>query len=81
MNYQVRITIALKAGMLDPEAQAIRQALENIGFETESLKIARQFIVKFDAGDGADAERKAAAMCERILANPVIHTYTVEVLE
>ena len=80
MKYQVRITIALKKGMLDPEAKAIRQALLDIGFETESLKIARQFTVTFEAGDGADAERKATAMCERILANPVIHTYTVEVL-
>ncbi len=80
MKYRVRITVSLKKGMLDPEAKAIRQALENIGFETESLQIARQFIVAFEAGDGADAERKATSMCERILANPVIHTYNVEVL-
>ncbi len=79
MKYTVRITISLKEGMLDPEAQAIRQALANIGFQTESLRLARQFIVTFDAGDGADAERKAALMCERLLANAVIHTYTVEV--
>jgi len=68
VRYDVAITIGLKEGMLDPEARAIRHALVNPGFPTESLRTARLFRITLDASDAA--EREAAQMCERLLANP-----------
>ena len=79
MKFDVTITIALKEGMLDPEARAIRHALADLGFPTGDLRTARLFRVTLDASDAAAAEREARQMCERLLANPVIHHYTVEV--
>ncbi|RXE57386.1 phosphoribosylformylglycinamidine synthase [Methanoculleus taiwanensis] len=81
MKYDVTITIALKEGMLDPEARAIRHALANLGFETEALRTARLFRLTLDAPSAEDAAAEAEKMCERLLANPVIHHYTVEVAE
>jgi phosphoribosylformylglycinamidine (FGAM) synthase PurS component len=43
MKFDVTITIALKEGMLDPEASAIRNAITNLGYPTESLRTARLF--------------------------------------
>jgi phosphoribosylformylglycinamidine synthase subunit PurS len=80
MKYNVTITIALKAGMLDPEARAIQHALSNLGFSTEDLSTARLFKVTLDAADANAARIDAERMCERLLANPVIHHYTVEVM-
>lgn len=80
MEFKLRITISLKDGMLDPEARAIRHALQNLGFELSELKSARVFIVSIDAASASEAEKRAVQMCERLLANPVIHRYTVEVL-
>ncbi|MCQ8893715.1 MAG: phosphoribosylformylglycinamidine synthase subunit PurS [Methanolinea sp.] len=80
MKFLVRITISLKEGVLDPEASLIRRALENLGFQTEELKTARQFIVRFDADDELQARERAKTMCERLLANPVIQKYEIEVL-
>jgi len=77
----VRITISLKKGMLDPEARAIRHALENLGFATEALSTARVFLVTMEAASKAAAAAQAAKMCERLLANPVIHRYEIEVLK
>ncbi|MCK9278807.1 MAG: phosphoribosylformylglycinamidine synthase subunit PurS [Methanoculleus sp.] len=79
MNYDVTITIALKEGMLNPEARAIRHALANLGFPTEGLSTARLYRITLDAADAAAAEEEARQMCERLLANPVIHHYTIEV--
>ena len=81
MKCRVRITISLKGGMLDPEARAIRHALENLGFATEALSTARVFLVTMQAADRKEAEKRAAEMCERLLANPVIHRYEIEVLK
>ncbi len=81
MKYDVTITIALKEGMLDPEARAIQHALANLGFETEHLRTARLFRITLDAPTAEDARTEAEKMCERLLANPVIHHYTVEVAE
>ena len=79
MKCTVRITISLKKGMLDPEARAIRHALENLGFATEALSTARIFLVTLEAAGEKEAKERAAEMCERLLANPVIHRYEIEV--
>ena len=81
MNFDVEVRITLKQGILDPEARAIQHALADLGFPTSRLSTARIFSISMEAGDRAEAEEKARQMCERLLANPVIHRYEVEVRE
>ncbi|MBT8507515.1 phosphoribosylformylglycinamidine synthase [Methanomicrobiaceae archaeon CYW5] len=81
MSFTANITISLKEGMLDPEARAIQHALSNLGFETETLTTARVFSITMDVPTEADARIRAGEMCERLLANPVIHSYEIEVLK
>jgi len=81
MEVLVKITISLKEGMLDPEAQAIQHALANLGFQTEKLASARLFYITMDAPSDQAAVDQAKLMCERLLANPVIHRYTIEVVK
>jgi len=79
MKFLAEITISLKEGMLDPEAMAIRHALGNLGFPTDDLRTKKLFVIRFDAADEKEAAEKARGMCERLLANPVIHHYEIEV--
>lgn len=81
MTITVKITISLKEGMLDPEARAIQHALSNLGFKTASLSTARVFNVGIDTDSPEAAEIMAADMCDRLLANPVIHSYEIEAVE
>ena len=81
MNFDVEVRISLKQGILDPEARAIQHALADLGFPTRSLTTARVFSFSLEAPDRAAAEEAARQMCERLLANPVIHRYEVEVRE
>lgn len=81
MTTNVKITISLKEGMLDPEARAIQHALSNLGYETETLSTAREFNIGLDTDSAEEAHRMAREMCERLLANPVIHSYEIEVIK
>ena len=81
MNYDIEVRITLKQGILDPESRAIQHALADLGFPTSRLSTARIFSISMEAADRAEAEEKARQMCERLLANPVIHRYEVEVRE
>jgi len=81
MNFDVEVRIGLKPGILDPEARAIQHALANLGLATSRLSTARLFSITIEADDRAGAEALARQMCERLLANPVIHRYEVEVRE
>jgi len=81
MNFDVDVRISLKPGILDPEARAIQHALADLGFPTKRLSTARVFSFSLEAGGREEAEEIARQMCERLLANPVIHRYEVEVGE
>ncbi|HUU74986.1 MAG TPA: phosphoribosylformylglycinamidine synthase subunit PurS [Methanoregulaceae archaeon] len=81
MKFLIKITISLKEGMLDPEATAILHALANLGFETDELKSAKVYFIRLGADTVQDAHAQATKMCERLLANPVIHHYEIEVLQ
>jgi phosphoribosylformylglycinamidine synthase len=79
--YTATVTVRLKRGVLDPEAETTQQALERLGFELDDLRSADRFEVDLDADDAAAAEARATEMAERLLANPTIHDYEVEVFE
>jgi len=78
---RARITVTLKAGVLDPQGQAISGSLRGLGFE--SLKDVRQgkiFDVELNATEVDDAHSQLQAMCEKLLANTVIENYAIEII-
>ncbi len=77
--YTATVTVRLKRGVLDPEAETTKRALERLGFDLESLRSADQFEIDLDAVDAAAASERAEEMAERLLANPTIHDYTIDV--
>ena len=79
--YTATVTVRLKQGVLDPEAETTRKALERLGFDLDALRSADRFEVDLDAEDADAAAERADEMAERLLANPTIHDYDVEVEE
>ncbi|HKL27756.1 MAG TPA: phosphoribosylformylglycinamidine synthase subunit PurS [Natrialbaceae archaeon] len=79
--YTATVTVRLKHGVLDPEAETTRKALERLGFDLEGLRSADRFEVDLDAESAQVARERADEMAERLLANPTIHDYDVEVSE
>jgi phosphoribosylformylglycinamidine synthase len=79
--YTVTVTVRLKHGVLDPEAETTQRSLERLGFELEDLRSADQFELDLDAESVDSARERAEEMTERLLANPTIHDYEVTVEE
>jgi phosphoribosylformylglycinamidine synthase PurS subunit len=80
-DYTATVTVRLKQGVLDPEAETTQRSLERLGFELRDLRSADRFEIDLDADDAAAAEQQATEMTERLLANPTIHDYEVDVAE
>jgi phosphoribosylformylglycinamidine synthase len=77
--YTATVTVRLKRGVLDPEAETTRRALERLGFDVDDLRLADRFELDIDAEDEAGARERTEEMAERLLANPTIHDYDVAV--
>jgi len=80
-GYTATVTVRLKHGVLDPEAETTQRALERLGFELADLRSADLFELDVDADSAEDARERAEEMTERLLANPTIHDYEVDVEE
>ncbi|MEF8780493.1 MAG: phosphoribosylformylglycinamidine synthase subunit PurS [Haloferacaceae archaeon] len=79
--YTATVTVRLKSGVLDPEAETTQRALERLGFELEALRSADRFEIDLEATDADAARDRADEMASRLLANPTIHDYEVAVTE
>jgi phosphoribosylformylglycinamidine synthase len=77
--YTATVTVRLKRGVLDPEAETTKRALDRLGFELDALRSTDRYEIDLDAADADDAAEQAGEMAERLLANPTIHDYDVEV--
>ena len=77
---RVIIEIDLKKGVTDPEGKNTQKALELLGFEgINSVKSSKLFIIDLATEDKKEAENQAQDMCKRLLANPVVHNYTMTI--
>ena len=83
MTVEVEITIKLKHGVTDPEGENTKKALILLGFNNvDSVKSMKTFRIAIDAEEeGSDVKYEVEEMCKKLLANPVIHDYTISVVK
>ena len=79
---KVIVNISLKEGVLDPEGQAIKTSLSNLGFKNfNDVRTGKQIILNFEKIDENEAILATKKMCEDLLVNTVIETYKINVLK
>jgi len=81
MQYQATVTIKQKAGMLDPEGTTAKKALGHLGYAVESIKTAKLYEIVLEAESVEVAEQKVDEMCQKLIANPIVQNYTIELKE
>ncbi len=67
-----------KAGILDPQGQAIEGSLRQLGFDVAEARVGRVVDLQLDASDPVAARAEVERMCEQLLANPLIESYEIE---
>ena len=72
------VDVMLKPEILDPQGQAVANALPNLGFApTTSLRIGKHIELEVEAESDQAALEQVEKIAETLLANPVIEDYTV----
>ncbi len=73
---KARVLIRPKAGILDPQGVAVERALPALGFEgVSNVHVGR--LVELDLDDVSRLD----SMCEKLLANPLVEDYEIELLD
>ena len=79
MTTEIEIQVGLKSGMADPEGVNVKKALDLLGFDSvkkvDSVKCYRITIDKNEA----EAIKECEEICKKLLANPVVHKYSISV--
>ncbi len=74
---KARVHVMLKNGVLDPQGEAVRHALGALGFD--GVQGVRQGkVIELELAEGA-TKADVTAMCEKLLANTVIESYSIEI--
>jgi phosphoribosylformylglycinamidine synthase PurS subunit len=79
----VRATVLVrpKAGILDPQGEAVQSSLRHLGFAVGDARVGRVIDLEVDEGDVERARERVDAMCRQLLANPLIESYEIELRE
>ncbi len=75
------VVVRPKQGILDPQGQAVESSLRQLGFSVEEARVGRVVDLEVDSTDAAAARAEVERMCEQLLANPLIESYEIELVE
>ncbi len=79
MKLTADVFVKLKKGVVDPEGEATKKALNLLGFRNvKSVSSIKVFRIELEAKSREAAEKMIEEMCEKLLANPVIQDYSIE---
>ena len=74
------VTVHLKSGISDPESQNTQKALQLLGFSgVDRVHTTRIWEIELSTKSKDKAKAEVAEMCRRLLANPVIHDYSIRI--
>jgi phosphoribosylformylglycinamidine synthase len=72
------IVVRPKQGILDPQGAAVENALEQLGFAVSGARVGKVVDLEVDAADEAQARTQVEQMCEKLLANPLMESFEIE---
>jgi phosphoribosylformylglycinamidine synthase len=81
MKFLANVTVSLKKGVLDPQGQTIGRALSDLGFDSVvEVSTGKIFTLEINAESEAEAKIVADNAASKLLANPIIEGYEIEVV-
>lgn len=81
-TFLARVYVSLKPTVNDPQGLTIADGLRSLGFgEVEGVRAGKYIEVRLTADSAEQAGQRVDAMCDKLLANPIIESYRFEVEE
>jgi phosphoribosylformylglycinamidine synthase PurS subunit len=75
------VLVRPKPGILDPQGKAVENSLRHLGFTVDGARVGRVVDLEVVASDPAQARAEVERMCAELLANPLIESYEIELVE
>jgi phosphoribosylformylglycinamidine synthase len=75
------VLVRPKRGILDPQGQAVGSSLRQLGFHVGEARVGRVVDLEIEAASLAEARSDVERMCEELLANPLIESFEIELVE
>jgi phosphoribosylformylglycinamidine synthase subunit PurS len=75
------VLVRPKPGILDPQGEAVLGSLKQLGFAVDDARVGRVVDLELQNGDREQARADLERMCEQLLANPLIESYEIELVE
>jgi phosphoribosylformylglycinamidine synthase subunit PurS len=72
------VLVRPKEGILDPQGEAVESSLRQLGFAVGDARVGRVIDLEVAADSAATARAEIERMCERLLANPLIESFEIE---
>jgi len=75
------VRIELKKGVIDAEGETVKKSLRLLGYPVNKVRSAKVYVIDIEAESLEKAREIIEDSCKRLLANPVIQNYSVEIKE
>jgi phosphoribosylformylglycinamidine synthase PurS subunit len=75
------VLVRPKEGILDPQGEAVESSLRQLGFPVGDARVGRVIDLEVEKETVAEARAEIERMCQRLLANPLIESYEIELVE
>ena len=77
---RARVFVTLKPSVFDPQGTTVTEALHSLGYDAvKDVRQGKYFELEIDAKNASDAKRIVAEAADKLLANPVIESYRIEI--
>lgn len=82
MKYTAHITVMPQKALLDPQGRAVTSGMKNLNLpEIDNVRIGKHITLEIEAATHQIAQEKVDIACKKLLANPIMETYSFEIKE
>ncbi len=80
--FQAKISITLKKTVADPQGITVKHALDSLGYkEADNVRVGKFVTLTLDVPTEEIANQKLDEMCKKLLSNPIIEDYNIQIQE
>ncbi len=81
-NFEAKIYVTLRNGVNDPQGYTVKESLNRLGYDSLlNLRVGKYIEAEVAADNAVSAEAFVREICDKVLANPVIENFTIDIIE